>query len=237
MLFVNQIPIRLESSIEIQNLRSDLDITTSTLEPKRGSNSHLTLSLSLPLSPRIQFSARRGRADRSAAKGRRTSPSYIREYFAEQNRKRSLRLSTVYIRQRAKLAKGEAGEEGVGDARIDAFSRPLQNSFGHIICRCGQESEQQRLRSTTIFRDAYTGSAYTTMATVHSHKAGCRPRLTTSFPPKPAQAFESLLSLFRARDSVPRVFSVPLFEWTHRDSAGLLLTGYICEYRNSERDE
>lgn len=126
MLFVNQIPIRLESSIEIQNLRSDLDITTSTLEPKRGSNSHLTLSPSL--SPRIQFSARRGRADRSAAKGRRTSPSYIREYFAEQNRKRSLRLSTVYIRQRAKLAKGEAGG-GRGGRCADRCVFPATSEF------------------------------------------------------------------------------------------------------------
>lgn len=70
MLFVNQIPIRLESSIEIQNLRSDLDITTSTLEPKRGSNSHLTLSpsLSLPTDP-IFRSARPSRSFR----GERTS--------------------------------------------------------------------------------------------------------------------------------------------------------------------
>lgn len=125
---LNQIPIRLESSIEIQNLRSDLGITRQVHLSRNADPILTSHSLSLPLSPRIQFSARRGRADRSAAKGRRTSPSYIREYFAEQNRKRSLRLSTVYIRQRAKLAKGEAGG-GRGGRCADRCVFPATSEF------------------------------------------------------------------------------------------------------------
>lgn len=74
----------------------------------------------------------------------------------EQKTKPRLSTVLVYPTKSEVSQRGGVGREGKegGGARIDAFSRPLQNSFGHIICRCGQESEQ-RLRSTTIFRDAY----------------------------------------------------------------------------------
>lgn len=144
------------SRIQIQNLRSDLSIVTSTLDVVRWAETRIQFS---PLSPQPTDPIFRSARPSRSFRGERTSNlAELYTWVFCQNRKRSLAFPPFsYIRQRAKLAKeegvGREGKEG-GGARIDAFSRPLQNSFGHIICRCGQESEQ-RLRSTTIFRDAY----------------------------------------------------------------------------------
>lgn len=82
---------------------------------------------------RIQFSARRHPIFRGG-RGRRTSD----EYFANEKTRLAFRECGVPWNK-----DGRTSEPGT----IDAFSRPLQDSFGHIICRCRQESEQ-RLRSS-----------------------------------------------------------------------------------------